>query len=261
MKTPSTNADKQEGMERIPESMPQLQRLEQVFADFLKEYQLFINRYIQKEEERKKEGKEGNEPSFQELLEQLSNDQVTVTYRGHENMEGSFYFKDNKTGDEIRFRTAGTGGNHTYMKDSRGSEQLFLFDLNPAKGRNVLRTLSRIQDDKYVSLITDDGIDVVYKTEEDYQREIEASDRHCELQTQLKGARWNIFTVLFNRKKIKGLKDSLKDNPDPLDPVNFEHREKFQTRSTIPVSESEAIFERFNKIIIAVTASLREQQQ
>jgi hypothetical protein len=247
MNTPTTTADQQGRIEAIPESMPQLQRLEESFADFLVQHKVFIDDYFAKKEA-------GQEPDRQQLLTALSNEQVTVTYRYHENTEGSFYFKDNETGDEIRFRTAGTGGNHTYMKDANGTEQLFLNGLNPAKGQKIRQTLKRLQGGKNVSLIGDNGIGVTYQTKEDYNRQSEARDRHDKISNQVQQARSNILKALWNRKNIKELEASLAESPNPYDG----NRDEFITRVTIPASESEAIFERFNKIIAATTASLRQ---
>jgi hypothetical protein len=241
MDTPSTTADQQGSIETIPESMPQLQRLEESFANFLEQYELFIK-------------ESGEEFHGQQLLENFSNDKVTVTYRNEENMEGSFYFRDNETGDEIRFRTAGTGGNHTYMRDSSGREQLFLYNLDPAKGRNVNQALRRIQERKEVSSISDNGIDVAFQTEDDIKRKKEATTRHYELSNQIKSSRANIFKALWNRKEIQELEASLLENTDPT----F-NREKYLTKKTIPAVESEAIFERFNRIITVATDALRQR--
>ena len=242
--------DQQAQIETIPESMPQLQRLETSFADFLEQYDVFINDYSAKKEA-------GQVPDLQQLLTNLSNDQVTVTYRNRENIEGSFYFKDNKTGDEIRFRTDGTDGNHTYMKDANGSEQLFLYNLNPAGGQNVHETLCRLQGGKNVCAIGSNGIDVTYQTEGDYNIQAEANNRHCELVRQIRSFRSNIFKALWNRKNIQELEVSLAENPNPYEG----DRTQYTTEEMISIAASEAIFKKFNNILDTITESLKQQTE
>jgi len=235
--------------ETLPENMPQLEQLEQCFADFLKQYDLFIDSYLKKKELEE-------QSSLDQTLANLSDERITIKTDNSKNSEGMLCFKNNETGDEIEFRTGGTNGNHTYLKDENGVEQLFLWQLDPEKKLGISSTtLTRMQGGKKVSSIGNNGIDVNYQTEEDKKRRSEACDRHYPILKELIKTKSNIFKALLNRGKIKNLESSLQENPDPYAEKN---KEAFMTKKTIPVSESEAIFERFNKIITATTAALKK---
>ncbi|PCI24226.1 hypothetical protein COB57_05235 [Candidatus Peregrinibacteria bacterium] len=228
--------------EHIPEQMVQLQSVETTFDEFLSHYQLFFNDYQEQMDSK-------DEPDFQKILDELSNDDITVTYRKDENMEGSFYFKDNKTADEVRFR-GNEDGHYTYLRDAEGKEELFLHDLNPKKDIGVLNSLSRIQGGKNVISVKERGINTTYQTPENKTDAKEAGDAEVNILTSIQNNNSNIFKTLLNQKKNKILESELADN--------ISNQDSFITQADIPEAETEAIFKRFNNIMSQTTHSFEQ---
>lgn len=237
-------------LEAKQESMPQLRQAEENFANFLETYQKLI---CIRPQDRGLEGQE----NFHQMLADLSNDKLTITYSFNENIEGHFVLRDNETGDILKFRPFGrsTATNHTYLLTAKGGERLFL--MKEARGEIVTQTLCRIQGGKTPTSIENDGIGVIFQTGEDLKREEEAYNSYRELSDELENTRSNIIKRLLNIVKIRELNTKLQDYPNPHD-AYLNDRKGLFTKEVIPTAESEAIFEKFNRIVVAATESLRK---
>ncbi|MFC1749010.1 hypothetical protein ACFL2V_09420 [Pseudomonadota bacterium] len=224
---------------RIPKNMPQLKKLERAFANFMRIHNALAARMP------------NDYQDLCEFISSLSTDDLEVHFSRHENIEGSFYFKDKRSGISMRWRPNGL---MTYIYDESGRELFYVRNLDPEQGEGIMQRLVRIQE-KSVSSISESGIDVVYQTPEDRAKASELAGFSEKLRQIREEVRKGFFNRHFNKPLMQLLDLLIEKTPDPY----FNHEDQVITKGVYTAFEAETIFKKCLELITAATKVLEEQ--